>query len=208
MKLAYVTTYDARSLQGSNEWSGTGYYIAESLKNQALSLEYIGPLNDPVVLQSARKIKNRFYQLIHKNYQKDADPATLKNYARQITDKLNHPKSNIVFSATVNPIAYLECEQPIVFWADGTFANVQNFYPLYSNLPQEVIRDWHRMEKLALEKCKLAIYSSDWAAQSAVRDYGADPAKVQVVSFGSNTESPFTSESIQDANSNLKCTIT
>jgi hypothetical protein len=30
MKLAYVTTYDARSLKGSNEWSGTGYYIAQS----------------------------------------------------------------------------------------------------------------------------------------------------------------------------------
>ncbi len=199
MKIAYVTTYDARSLTGANEWSGTGYYIAQSLEKQAFSLEYIGPLNDPVILQSARKIKSRFYQLIRtKNYQKDADPATLKNYARQIANKLNHTQSDLVFSATVNPVAYLECNQPIVFWADGTFANVQNFYPLYSNLPEEVIRDWHRMEKLALEKCKLAIYSSDWAAQSAIHDYGADPSKVKVVSFGSNAESPFTCESIKD----------
>ncbi len=198
MKIAYVTTYDARSLKG-NEWSGTGYYIAQSLENQAFPLEYIGPLNDPVLLQAARKIRSRFYKLIHtQNYQKDADPATLKNYARQITNKLNYKKSDIVFSATVNPIAYLECEQPIVFWADGTFANVQNFYPLYSNLPKEVIRDWHRMEELALEKCKLAIYSSDWAAQSAIHDYGAHPSKVKVVPFGSNTESTFTFESIKD----------
>lgn len=199
MKIAYVTTYDARSLTGANEWSGTGYYIAQSLEKQAFSLEYIGPLNDPLILQSIRKIKSRFYKLIHtKNYQKDADPATLKNYASQIANKLNHTQSDIVFSATVNPVAYLECNQPIVFWADGTFANVQNFYPLYSNFPEEVIRDWHRMEKLALEKCKLAIYSSDWAAQSAIRDYGADPSKVKVVPFGSNTESPFTFESIKN----------
>jgi glycosyltransferase involved in cell wall biosynthesis len=199
MKIAYVTTYDARSLKGSNEWSGTGYYIAQALEKQAFSLEYIGPLNDPIVLQVARKIRSRFYKLIYaKNYQKDADPATLRNYAQQVTRKLNHLRSDIAFSATANPIAYLECEQPIVFWADGTFANVQNFYPLYSNLPKEVIRDWHQMEKLALERCKLAIYSSDWAAQSAINDYGADPSKVKVVPFGSNTESPFTSESIKD----------
>ena len=199
MKIAYVTTYDARRLTGANEWSGTGYYIAQSLEKQAFSLEYIGPLNDPFILRSARKIKGRLYDLIcTRNYQKDADPLTLKNYARQIANKLNHTQSDIVFSATVNPVAYLECKQPIVFWADGTFANVQNFYPLYSNLSEEVIRDWHRMEKLALEKCKLAIYSSDWAARSAIYDYGADPSKVKVVPFGSNTESPFTCESIKD----------
>jgi glycosyltransferase involved in cell wall biosynthesis len=55
------------------------------------------------------------------------------------------------------------------------------------------------MEKLALKKSKLAIYSSDWAAQSAIRDYGADPAKVKVVPFGSNVDSPFTHETIKDA---------
>ena len=197
MKVAYVTTYDARSLKDYG-WSGTGYHIAQSLEKQDLSLEYIGPLSDSVALQAARKIKSRSYKAFYaKNYQKDADPATLKNYARQVALKLTHSKSDIVFSATVNPISYLDCEQPIVFWADATFANIHNFYPWYSNLPQEVIRDWHHMEQLALEKCKLAIYSSDWAAKSAINDYGADPSKVKVISFGSNTEGSVTSDSIQ-----------
>jgi glycosyltransferase involved in cell wall biosynthesis len=54
------------------------------------------------------------------------------------------------------------------------------------------------MERLALQKSKLAIYSSDWAAQSAIDDYGADPERVKVVPFGSNTDSPFDSETIKD----------
>lgn len=202
MKLAYVTTYDARRLKGSNEWSGTGYYIAQSLETQGISLEYIGPLKTPITSQVASKLKIRFYRLLHsKNYQKDADPATLKNYAKQVAKrlKLSHTKSDIVFSATVNPVAYLECEQPIVFWADGTFANVQDFYPLYSGLPKEVVRDWHQMEKLALEKCRIAIYSSDWAAASAINDYGADPSKVKVVPFGANIESALTFKAVKDA---------
>lgn len=199
MKLAYVTTYDARTLKGSNEWSGTGYYIAQSLKHQSIPLEYIGSLHDSFALKTIRKIKRHYYEFFQqKNYQKDADPLTLKHYASQVARKLNHAKADLVFSATVNPIAYLECDRPIAFWADGTFANIQNFYPQYSNLPQEVIRDWHQMEKLALQKSKLAIYSSDWAAQSAINDYGADPNKVKVVPFGSNTDSPFNSETIKD----------
>lgn len=205
MKLAYVTTYDARSLKGSNEWSGTGYYIAQSLENQSIPIEYIGPLQDAVTSRTIRKFKRHYYDLFkHKNYQKDADSLTLKHYANQVVKKLNSTKSDIIFSATVNPIAYLECDCPMVFWADGTFANIQNFYPQYSNLPEEVIQDWHQMEKLALQKSKLAIYSSDWAAQSAINDYGADPNRVKVVAFGSNTDSPFDSATIKDVISSRK----
>lgn len=200
MKLAYVTTYDARGLQGSNEWSGTGHYIAQSLESQDINIDYLGPLIDPVTLQIIRKLKSRVYKhAFSTNYQKDADPWTLKIYADQIKRKLAEQKLDVVFSATVNPIAYLDCDAPIAFWADGTFANIKDFYPLYSSLPDEVIRDWHRMEELALKKCKLAIYSSDWAAQSAIHDYGADPAKVKVVPFGANIENELNFTVVADA---------
>lgn len=199
MKIAYVTTYDARSLTSSNAWSGTGYYIAQALKKQSLPLEYLGPLDDSILLKSTRKLKRHYCELFHKkNYQKNSDPWTLRSYANQVSKKLKGTKTDVVFSATIDPVAYLECEQPVVFWADATFANIQDFYPQYSNLCEHVICDWHQMERLALQKCKLAIYSSDWAAQSAVQDYGADPAKVKVVPFGSNTESPFTHSTIKD----------
>jgi glycosyltransferase involved in cell wall biosynthesis len=122
----------------------------------------------------------------------------LKSYARQISKKLKSTKPDIVFSATASPIAYLECEQPIVFWADATFANLQDFYPLYSNLHEEVVKDWQRMEELALQKCKLAIYSSDWAANSAIRDYQADPSKVKVVPFGANLDSSLNVDDIKE----------
>jgi len=200
MKLAYITTYDARSLKGSNEWSGTGHYIAQSLKNQSIVIKYIGPLQDAITLKAIRKIKRHYYEISQqKNYQKDADPLTLKHYARQVAKKLKNTSSDIVFSATVNPIAYLECDYPIAFWADGTFAGIRNFYPQYSNLHSQVVNDWHQMEKLALEKSELAIYSSDWAAQSAIKFYQADPRKVKVVPFGANIEMELSFDTIKDS---------
>lgn len=200
MKLAYVTTYDARTLKGANEWSGTGYHIAQAIALQTIPLEYIGPLKEPLAVQIIRKLKRHYYDLVYKkNYQKDADPLILKNYAKQIAKKLSSISTDLVFSATVNPIAYLECDQPIAFWADGTFANIKDFYPLYSNLDRTTIRDWHRMEELALEKCSLAIYSSDWAAASAIKNYGANPNKVKVVPFGANIESALTFEKVKEA---------
>lgn len=188
MKLAYVTTYNAQDLGSCNEWSGTGYYISQALKDQSINLEYIGPLKDKLSLKIARKCKRHYYDLFQKRYIKDPEPLILKDLAHQVQQKLSNTKADVVFSATINPIVYLECDQPIVFWADATFVNTLDFYPQYSNLCQENIRDGHTMESLALQKCKLAIYSSDWAAQTAIDYYKADPAKVKVVPFGANIE--------------------
>ena len=66
-------------------------------------------------------------------------------------------------------------------------------------MPKKVADDWHKMEKLALEKCDLAIYSSDWAAKSAVDFYRADPNKVKVVPFGANIEHDFKYDDIKQA---------
>jgi len=198
MEIAYVTTYNARTLGGHNTWSGLGYYIAQAIKNQSVNLEYIGPIKDRLTLQIAGKFKRHYYKLLKKRYIKDPEPLILKDFAHQVAQKLSRVEADIVLSATINPIAYLECQQPIVFWADATFANTVDFYPQYSNLCEESLRNGHLMENLALEKCKLAIYSSDWAAQTAIDYYKADPAKVKVVPFGANIDSNNTIDEIKD----------
>ena len=199
MKLAYVTTYDSTKLTGSDEWSGTGYYIAQALRSQSIELNYVGPLQDSTFLKATRKLKRHYYQFLHqKRYEKNSDRQTLKNYARQVKQKLTD-RDSVVFSATVDPIAYLECDRPMAFWADATFAGIANFYPQYSNLHPDVVEDWHRMEKSALERCQLAIYSSDWAAKSAIEFYQADPNKVKVVPFGANISSELNFDRVKDA---------
>ena len=199
MKLAYVTTYDSTKLTGSDEWSGTGYYIAQALRSQSIELNYVGPLQDSTFLKATRKLKRHYYQFLHqKRYEKNSDRQTLKNYARQVKQKLTD-RDSVVFSATVDPIAYLECDRPMAFWADATFAGIANFYPQYSNLHPDVVEDWHRMEKSALERCQLAIYSSDWAAKSAIEYYQADPNKVKVVPFGANISSELDFDRVKDA---------
>ena len=200
MKLAYVTIYDSTQLTGSDEWSGTGYYIAQSLESQEIDLNYVCPLVDPTVCRAIRKLKRHYYELFHhKKYQKNSDPQLLKNYARQVEQKLATQKDSIIFSATIDPIAYIKSDRPIAFWADATFAGITNFYPQYSNLHPKVARDWHQMERLALQKSQLAIYSSDWAAKTAIDFYQADPNKVKVVPFGANINNELDFSQIEEA---------
>jgi glycosyltransferase involved in cell wall biosynthesis len=211
MKIAYTTTYNARSLSGSNEWSGLGYYISQALKDQSLELKYIGPLQQKFSSKILQKCKRRYYQFFeHTHYEKDADLQVVRGYAHQISSILSGIDVDIVFSATMRPIVYLECKQPIVYWGDATCAGLINFYPQYDNMCQESLQNWHIMEKLALERCKLAIYASDWAAQTAIEYYSADPTKVKVVPFGANVDtSPSFNEvkNLIEARSSNQCKL-
>lgn len=184
MKIAYVTDYDAEDIR---KWSGTGYYIAQSLQDRDISLDYVGCLKEKNALFFKGK-QFLYSSLAKKKYLRNREPFILKHYARQVGNKLSKRNSDIVFSPGTIPIAYLECEQPIVFWTDATFAGLVDFYEKYSNLCQETVNNGNNMEKLALKKCKLAIYSSEWAAKTALENYQVDQSKVKVVPFGANIE--------------------
>jgi glycosyltransferase involved in cell wall biosynthesis len=199
MRIDYVTNFDARTLGIQNNWSGTGYYIAQALKHPSISLDYLGPLKDTLYLQLVGKLKSRYHKYSGENYIKYIEPLILRDYARQISKKLSASKTDVIFSASSDSIAYLECDLPIVFWADATFANLIDFYPAYSNLCQESLQNAHSIQRVSLEKSRLAIYSSEWAAQTAIDYYHADPKKVKVVPFGANVESDKSIEDIKDS---------
>jgi glycosyltransferase involved in cell wall biosynthesis len=184
MRIGFVTEDPASDV---HHWSGTPYFMARSLDDTSHTIVQINPLKEK--WSAAYKTKTVLYRkLVRREYLRDRDPAILKGYARQISRRLKHADVDVVLSTSTIPIAHLECEQPIVFWTDATFAGMLGYYPRFSNLARETLRAGDAMEQSALERSALAIYSSDWAARSAVDYYGADPAKVKVVPFGANLE--------------------
>lgn len=184
MKIAYVTTFDS-----SNEhaWSGSGHYMYKAMEGAGCSVERLGNLN--VKMDFLFKMKKAYYKfLLSKNYQKQREPIILKSYAKQISRKLVKFSYDAILTPGTIPVAYLRDKKPIVFWTDATFAGLMNFFPDFSNLPTESIEQGHAMEQAALDNCALAIYSSAWAAESALLHYKVSPKKVKVVPFGANIE--------------------
>jgi glycosyltransferase involved in cell wall biosynthesis len=182
MKIAYATTFDAKDILS---WSGIGYYLGECLKAQATSVAYLGPLKEKY--SWFFKGKQFFYKyLLGKRHLRDREPVIVKSYAAQIARKLAGLKADLVLSPSAIPIAYLECREPLVLWTDGSFRATVDFYPEFSNLSRETMGNGHALEAAAMERVKLAIFSSDWAAAAAMRDYRVDPAKVRVVPYGAN----------------------
>lgn len=189
MKITYVTIYDASDVR---HWSGTGYHIARALKNQNLEVDLIGPLSSPKLTWPLFKAKGLLYnRILRKNYRRAHDIAFAHHYARKIEKRLRQRGvGDVIFSPWSVPIAFLKTDRPIAYWHDATHAGLFDFYPEYTNLCNRTIQNGHLIEETALQRSCAAIFSSDWAAKSAIEDYKADPKKVHVVPFGANLEKP------------------
>jgi glycosyltransferase involved in cell wall biosynthesis len=183
VKAAYVTTEDPTDVRS---WSGLHLYIGKSLSANGLDLDPLWlPNRTNRLLFKVKEASFRF--VLRHNHPRDREPAIAKSYAAELARRIR-PEHELVFAIGTHAIPYLECDQPIVFWSDATWAVMVDFYPVYSNLSGQSLRNGHALERAALERSALAIYSSDWAARSAVEDYGLEPERVAVVPFGANTD--------------------
>jgi glycosyltransferase involved in cell wall biosynthesis len=194
MKIAYVTGGDASDVRA---WSGTLYFAAKALEAQGISLDYIGPLR--MKYEPLLKVREGVHRYVLRHRRpRDHEPFVAKNYALQVMSRLR-PEHDLVFGVGTIPISYLDCAKPIVVWTDATFAANLNFYPMLTNVSRKMIRYGNAMEEAALKRCELVIYSSDWAAESAVADYGIDRDRIAVVPFGSNMELELSLEEVRGA---------
>ncbi len=184
IRAAYVTTYGSSDIRA---WSGTGYHIHRALQSAGLLTASVQNLRDTYgLLTKAKKVV--YSRFLAQTYLRDREALTLKSYAAQVRRQLASTECDVVLSPGTIPIAYLRTDKPVVFWTDSTFAGVLGFYPEFSKLCAETIRSGHRTEQRALSMCRLAIFSSDWAATTAIQNYDVNPEKIKVVPFGANID--------------------
>jgi glycosyltransferase involved in cell wall biosynthesis len=171
-------------------FGGRVYQPLQSIKRHVESMYFFGPLSVPVVVAPILRIKGIFYRRIQrKTYFPGRDRLLLRSYARQLSTLLSSVSANIVFSPMSpysQPIAYLECNDPIVIWTDATFAGALNFYDAFrrDQLCRESLRDAIENERAALTRAALLIFWSKWAAESAIREYQVNPDKVRIIPAG------------------------
>lgn len=192
MNIAFVTTYNAKNIVN---WSGLGYYISKSLEDSGNKLQYIGDLRQ--ITTPFNFLKKIFYsRILHQQYPIDRTVAAATSYSKEILKNLMVQSPDVIFSLGTIPVAYLDSDVPKIIYTDATFASMLGYYKSFSDLSAETIRLGHEMEQKALNACTLAIFASEWAANSAVNDYGIDPSKVKVVPFGANICVDYTQQDI------------
>jgi glycosyltransferase involved in cell wall biosynthesis len=193
VRAAYVTTYDSSDVRA---WSGLGYYMSRCLELAGITIERIGPLARRVhPLARASQLEAR---LRRREYALERDPHVARAYADQIERRLESTPCDLVFSPGTIAIAHLETGLPVAFWTGATFAAMLHFYSDYRLLSKRAVRAGLDLDTRALERASVAFYASEWAAQSAIEEHGAEPEKVEVVPYGANMPISYSREEVAD----------
>jgi glycosyltransferase involved in cell wall biosynthesis len=185
MRVAYVTPYASGDVHA---WSGSVFHVREALAKTGCEIVPIDSLVEKGrYVGKAREVLTK--KLTGKTYLRDRAPKMLDGYASQVAERCANVMPDIIFSPGTIPVAHLKSSIPVVFWTDATFAGITDYYAHFTNLSPRTRREGREMEQRALANCSLALYTSEWAARSAIDHYDVDPAKVKVVPYGANVSS-------------------
>ncbi|MFA7326439.1 MAG: glycosyltransferase family 4 protein [Candidatus Kapaibacterium sp.] len=186
MKIAYIAYEDFNDISA---WSGTIAHIAKNLSkdNEIIPIDNLGCPWD-IIFKFVPKIKS----LLGFTSDFRRNKFFMKFIAKRIEKRLIGKQFDIIFAPGTLYISYLITEKPIVVWADATFASLVETYPQYSKMTKSEIETGNELEKSALGNVKKIIFSTTWAANSAISHYNIPESKVEVIPFGSNLNENFT----------------
>jgi glycosyltransferase involved in cell wall biosynthesis len=184
LRIAFLSPSDP---QDKDAQSGEIHRIFRQLQKFG-EVIFLAPVADKYYLH--HKIMNRIGQIFfHKGYNFGFSVRNSKRNGRELTKRLAKDRFEVIFAPYgCRQIAFLDTSIPIIYLSDTTFQNMIDYYPSFSNLLKFSQREGNLIEGRAISKARYVIYPSEWAANSAIRDYGASPEKVQIIPLGASLE--------------------
>jgi glycosyltransferase involved in cell wall biosynthesis len=194
-------------------WSGTHFSIFNTLKKE-YDVEWVMPsglhnlrygverffrnkemiafnnwLNWKVINLMYRLQGMSFSELLHKDYAWYYSTAFAKDMSKSMQKNIGKNKYDILFAPRATAeIAFLNTDIPIVYLHDCTFTGVVDYLIQMSNLTDRNIEEGNIIQSNAINIASQIIYSSSWAADSAINYYGAVPEKLNIIHFGANLQ--------------------
>ncbi|MFN8242527.1 MAG: glycosyltransferase [Ferruginibacter sp.] len=185
MKIGIVGRWDPKD---KKSWSGTGYYTRREISKYYEVEDFYFPLPRWLRewLTTQKSINRRWFG-------KHTAVEFLTSYARYFSNALDkalekRPVDLLFVLSSPQLIAYSKTKLPLIQVNDATFFQLQGYYPYFSNLANYNIKCGIDMDKLTYLRADHSMLASEWCRQSAITDYGVDPAKISVVPLGANLD--------------------
>ncbi|HEX8334988.1 MAG TPA: glycosyltransferase family 4 protein [Segetibacter sp.] len=183
MKIGFIAHYNPNDRRA---WSGTYSAIIDQLKKYYEVEFFYKKLN---FFEKEFFFEQRnWYRWVRKkilviDFLRDYSKLT----SRKLDKMLKKNKCDLLIAPASNQrFAYSQTNIPIIMVADATFVLLNEYYPLYSNVPSRNLRQGIALDKKAYHKAAHIICASQWAANSAINDYNVDPQKISILPFGPN----------------------
>jgi glycosyltransferase involved in cell wall biosynthesis len=147
----------------------------------------LGPYN-PYLLKKILSVLHKSIQfLTGKRWNYRHSRILSERYADYFEKKISEIKPDLIVAPAASAeIARLKTTVPLIYITDGTFRICKDYHTALSGLSRFSIQESDQTELLAIQKASAVLISSEWCANSVLRDYGAISDKVFVKPFGAN----------------------
>jgi glycosyltransferase involved in cell wall biosynthesis len=166
-------------------WSGTPYFMTKALRAK---------FPDLLTVRKPRPVWLQFFRRFVRKASAGRvdifwDHALAQWNANGIAAKLKRAKVDVaVCIGNASLSAFLARQLPTIHVSDATVPLMRDYYSEFSGLPKSLADSaWH-LDSASVLHSRACLFSTDWAAQSAIRDYGADPSRVHVIPWGPNID--------------------
>lgn len=205
-----VGFFSSQNYLDKNTFSGTLYYMYRALHEQNLNILNLGNPYPPTRRASLwKRLTEPLQSRVHREPQNAESQLAEKKrkFALQVQKELSKKTCDLLFAPVASSeLSYLNVSIPVVYVSDATPRLLDETYTNFYKSREEFSRR-AAQEKIAIAKATTSIYSSQWAADSAIQDYGAEAAKVQVISFGANIDSPPSASDIYQKCDRPRCRL-
>lgn len=169
-------------------WSGLPFSLREALeRHEEVETVLMAPLAPPLrVPEAARKT---WSQLRGRRYFWWREPRILRHHTKQLSRLLDAYQPDAVLALGGDTAAAMPEGVHPVLYADGTWKSMVDYYESWSGLDRRSERIGEAAERQAFAKAGHAVFASDWAAQSAIHDYGFPAERISVAPLGGMTTS-------------------
>jgi glycosyltransferase involved in cell wall biosynthesis len=185
--VAFISSVDPTDRRA---WSGTltSMYAALGETHDVTSL---GPARPSAPVRAVEVVRWALARATKRSHLRTHTWAVARDLGATFDERLRGKD----FDAGFAPIASAELaglggDLPIVYASDATFRLLEGYYERFTGLTTRAARQADELERAAMGRAAALVYPSTWAAQSAIDDYGADPARVFVAPYGANLAPP------------------
>jgi glycosyltransferase involved in cell wall biosynthesis len=183
MRVAYVSSVDPRNRLA---WSGSHYSIFSALQKNFAAVDVLGPY-EPSTAIFFGKAKHFLAKMFGKRYDFRRSRAVSEGYAKYFDERLAEGNYDLIVAPAASAeVARLKTKVPIVYISDATLKASLNYHKAITDLTATSLRESMETERKALEKSALLMFTTPWAANSAIEGFGIDQKKVVVAPFGAN----------------------
>ncbi len=166
--------------------------MARSLQKYIGEVVHLGPdytVPSRFISNSVRFAGRASLVLARRRWASDHSLFMSRRYSDVFSARLKNTDCDVIFAPNASTeIAHLETPIPIVYQTDLNWLNIVDYYPGFSSMSGFARRRGEIIEAAAIRRARAVIYPSQWAGNTAIHHYGADPSRVFCVPLGANIQ--------------------